>query len=83
MARRRGTRTPPTPVQRRRMMLIGGALIFIACFIVMYEVVVNERQSVLFSAIAALVLFLVFGVPIIASLRYARRKSHQPSTLGH
>ena len=73
MARRRSNRLPPTPAQRRRMIAIGAALVFLACFIVMYEVIVNERLSPLYVAIAALVLFLMFGVPIIGSLRHARR----------
>lgn len=55
------------------MIVIGATLVFAACFVVMFEVVVNERQSLLFSTIAALVLFLVFIVPLIGSVRHARR----------
>lgn len=80
MARRRENRAPPTPAQRRRMILIGALLVFAACFVVMFEVVVNERLSLLFVIIAALVLFLVFILPIITSLRHAQRMRHRTMT---
>ena len=55
------------------MIVIGALLVFAACFVVMYEVVVNERLSLPFVTIAALVLFLVFILPIITTLRHAQR----------
>ena len=55
------------------MIAIGAILVFAACFTVMFEVVVNERQSLLFVTVAALVLFLLFILPIVTSLRHAQR----------
>lgn len=55
------------------MIVIGVLLVFAACFTVMFEVVVNERQSLLFVTVAALVLFLVFILPIVTTLRHTQR----------
>lgn len=55
------------------MIVIGALLVFAACFVVMFEVVVNERQSLLFATVAALVLFLVFILPIVTTLRHTQR----------
>ena len=55
------------------MIVIGALLVFAACFVVMFEVVVNERQSLLFVTVAALVLFLVFILPIVTTLRHTQR----------
>jgi hypothetical protein len=55
------------------MIIIGAVLVLAACFVVMFEVVINERQSLLFTLVAALVLFLIFGVPILGTLWQARR----------
>lgn len=74
MARRRKNRTPPTPAQRRRMMIIGALLVAFACFTVLYEVIVYEGQRPIAFIIASLLLFLVFILPIILSVRSARRK---------
>ena len=54
-------------------MVIGAALVFFACFVVMYEAIVWESSNPLAIAMVALVLFLVFILPIINSVRRARR----------
>ncbi len=72
MARRKN-RTPPTPAQRRRMMIVGALLVAFACFTVLYEVVVYEAQRPIAFVVALLMLFLVFILPIILSVRSARR----------
>ena len=74
MARRRANRTPPTPAQRRRLMVIGAVLVFFACFVVMYEVIVWESSNPLAIAVVALVLFLAFILPIVNAVRHARRR---------
>ncbi len=73
MARQRKPRTPPTPAQRRRMMVIGALLVAFACFTVLYEAVAYEGGRWLNLIIAAAILFLVFILPIIFALRSARR----------
>ena len=55
-------------------MVIGAALVFFACFVVMYEAIVWESSNPLAIAVVALVLFLVFILPIINSVRHARRR---------
>ena len=50
-------------------MVIGAALVFFACFVVMYEAIVWESSNPLAIAVVALVLFLVFILPIINSVR--------------
>ena len=54
-------------------MVIGAALVFFACFVVLYEAIVWEGSNPLAIAVVALVLFLVFILPIINSVRHARR----------
>jgi cell division protein FtsW (lipid II flippase) len=76
MARRRANRTPPTPAHRKRLMVIGAALVFFACFVVMYEAIVWESSNPLAIAVVALVLFLVFILPVINSVRHARRRKN-------
>jgi hypothetical protein len=56
------------------MIVVGAVLVLAACFVVMFEVVINERLSLLFTLAAALVLFLIFGVPILGTLWQTRRK---------
>jgi len=72
MARQRKRRTPPTPAQRRRMMVIGALLVAFACFTVLYEAVAYEGGRWLNLIIAAVILFLVFILPLIFALRSAR-----------
>ena len=55
-------------------MVIGAALVFFACFVVMYEAIVWESSNPLAIAVVALVLFLMFILPIINSVRHARRR---------
>ncbi len=73
MARRRTHRPPPTPTQRRRMMIAGAVLVAFACFAVFYEAVLWEGGNLLALAVVALVLFIAFILPIIGSVRHARR----------
>jgi hypothetical protein len=54
-------------------MFIGAALIFFACFAVIYETVAWEGGNLLALGAAVMVLFLVFILPILASLWSARR----------
>jgi len=54
-------------------MVIGAALVFFACFVVLYEAIVWEGSNPLAIAVVALVLFLVFILPVINSVRRARR----------
>ena len=60
-------------------MVFGAALVFFACFVVMYEAIVWESSNPLAIAVVALALFLVFILPIITSVRHARRRK----TWGH
>ena len=55
-------------------MVIGAALVFFACFVVLYEAIVWEGSNPLAIAVVALVLFLVFILPIINAVRHARRR---------
>jgi cell division protein FtsW (lipid II flippase) len=55
-------------------MVIGAALVVFACVVVMYEAIVWESSNPLAIAVVALVLFLVFILPIITSARHARRR---------
>ena len=73
MARQRGRRTPPTPAQRRSMLIAGAVLVFAACFIVIYETLTWENGNILALVIVALILFMVFVLPVITSLRHPRR----------
>ncbi len=73
MARQRKRRTPPTPTQRRRMMVIGALLVAFACFTVLYEAVAYEGGRWLNLIVACVILFFVFILPIIFALRSARR----------
>ncbi len=75
MARKRARRAPPTPAQRRRMMIIGALLIAFACFTAIYETVAYEGGRLLALVIVLAVLFCVFILPIIGTLRAARRKA--------
>ena len=50
-------------------MVIGAALVFFACFVVLYEAIVWEGSNPLAIAVVALVLFLVFILPIISAVR--------------
>ncbi len=73
MARKRRKRTPPTPEKRRQAIIIGSALVAIACFAVLFEAVVNESGRLLNLIVAAVILFIVFILPIIFALRAQRR----------
>lgn len=55
------------------MMIIGAALVFVACFVVIFDTLSWEQGNFLALAAAVLVLFLVFILPIIGSVRHARR----------
>ncbi len=72
MARQRKQHTPPTPAQRRRMIVIGGLLVFLACFATIFETIVNEGGNLLALLIVCVVLFLVFILPIITMVRQTR-----------
>ncbi len=77
MARQRKRRTPPTPAQRRRMMVIGALLVAFACFTVLYEAVAYEGGRWLNLIIACVILFLVFILPIIFAVSGSRRQRLQ------
>lgn len=55
------------------MIAIGAGLVLFACVVMLYEATVWESGSPLTLVVVALVLFLVFILPIIGSLRHARR----------
>ncbi len=74
MARTRKRRTPPTPAQRRRMIIIGALLVAFACFTMLYEVVAYEGGNPLALGIVVVILLLVFILPIASTLRATRRK---------
>jgi len=79
MARQRKKRTPPTPAARRRMIIIGALLVALACFAVLYEALAYEGGNVLTLLIVSTVLFLVFILPIVGTLRATRRKAPTPA----
>jgi uncharacterized membrane protein len=75
MARTRKRRAPATPAQRRRMIIIGALLVAFACFTMLYETVIYEGGRLLALVIVLAVLFCVFILPIIGTVRAARRKA--------
>lgn len=73
MARQRRRRTPPTPAQRRRAIVIGAVLVAFACFAVLFEAIVNESGRLLNLIVAVVILLIVFILPIVFALRAQRR----------
>lgn len=74
MARKRKRRTPPTPAQRRRYVIVGAALVAFACFAVLFEAVFYEGGRLANLIVASVIVFIVFILPIILAVRGARKR---------